>query len=69
MKKVKLVKFIDTNSDPYHIDLTIGKVYDVDTDNCYNWPEGSIYTGQVAAIKDDAGEPNELYEGEYEIVE
>lgn len=64
MQNVKLIKFIDTD---YHSDLTIGNVYDVES--TYVYPEGSVYTGLVARIRDDAGDQNELYEGEYEVIE
>lgn len=54
--KVKLVKFI--NFEITH-DLTIGKVYDVDyVDN-----DGDVW------IIDDAGDENNLYVGEFEVIE
>jgi hypothetical protein len=56
MQKVKLVKCNEGEGLP---DLTIGKVYE-------GW---FSETGIFAVDKDDVGEQNELYIGEFEVVD
>lgn len=61
MQKVKLIKFIE--EDYFNGDLTIGNVYKVESVH-------KRYKGLVVTIEaDDRGDQNELYEGEYEVVE
>lgn len=55
----KLVQLVACKEGETLWDLTIGKTYVV---------EGEGENG-VIAITDDAGDPSELYEGEYEVVE
>lgn len=57
--KIKLVKLDGDNVDPYLIDLTIGKEYDV-VGSCSN--EGYW-------VIDDDGNLEMVYHGEYEVVE
>lgn len=58
--KVRLIKCND--GEELGDDLTLGKVY-----TCFQIAK--TWKGDdVAGIIDDAGEDNELYEGEYEIV-
>lgn len=57
MIKAKLIK---CNDGEHLLDLTVGKVYEGWLDD-----EDSTFT----VDKDDRGDQNELYEGEYEIVE
>jgi len=61
MKSVKLVKFNDGEST---LGLTVGNIYQVvDT---YKFPGSNKLV--VTIDKDDDGDENELYEGEFEVV-
>jgi hypothetical protein len=55
----KLVQLVRCNEGEELYDLTIGNTYVV---------QGEGENGVIAII-DDAGDPSELYEGEYEVVE
>jgi hypothetical protein len=57
MKKVKLIKILD-DVDAKSLDLTIGNIYDV-----------TVVDEGYVNILDDKEEWNELYDGEYEVVE
>ncbi|MNB97597.1 hypothetical protein D3C75_448290 [compost metagenome] len=54
--KVKIVK-LDTEL--YNGDLTVGNIYETDSDEVSN----EIH------ITDDAGQPNLLYAGEFEVID
>lgn len=57
--KVKLIKFKDGELEYLKNDLTIGKIYDVDV----------IDDDGDAWIIDDAGDENNLYAEEFEVVD
>lgn len=62
MKSVKLVKFNDGETT---LGLTIGNVYKVA--GTYTFPDSEKLV--VTIEEDDDGDENELYEGEYEVIE